>query len=105
MLLLRALDKGDGRAERAYRLYVKERLWRFNYVRVPSFRSSPLAVLPLLSACQSIRSIVFPINLLLLLASLTNSRHRPSSPSSRSKSGWRSSRRRTRASARIISGS
>jgi histone acetyltransferase 1 len=32
MLILRHLDPADNRAARAYRLQVKERLYRFNFV-------------------------------------------------------------------------
>ena len=35
MLLLQRLDKADSGAVRAYRLHVKSRLYRFNYVRFP----------------------------------------------------------------------
>ena len=48
MLVLKHMDPADERANRAYRLQVKERLYRFNYVRtfifVPSFLASPLYV-------------------------------------------------------------
>lgn len=37
MLILLRLDPTDGRAMRAYRLQVKERLYRFNFVSVPCF--------------------------------------------------------------------
>ena len=32
MLILKHMDPSDERAQRAYRLQVKERLYRFNYV-------------------------------------------------------------------------
>ena len=47
MLILKHMDPADERANRAYRLQVKERLYRFNFVRTPSslallfFSSSP----------------------------------------------------------------
>lgn len=48
MLVLKHMDPSDERANRAYRLQVKERLYRFNYVRtllfVPSFPGPPLYV-------------------------------------------------------------
>lgn len=34
MLIVLHMDPADARAERAFRLQVKERLYRFNYVRV-----------------------------------------------------------------------
>lgn len=37
MLILRHLDHADARAFRAYRLQVKERLYRFNYVSHPLY--------------------------------------------------------------------
>ena len=33
MLILKHMDPADERAQRSYRLQVKERLYRFNYVR------------------------------------------------------------------------
>ena len=36
MLVLKHMDPTDERAQRAYRLQVKERLYRFNYVRTIS---------------------------------------------------------------------
>ena len=40
MLLLKQLDKKDLNAVKAYRLHVKARLYRFNYVRHSNRRSS-----------------------------------------------------------------
>ena len=34
MLILKHMDPSDERSQRAYRLQVKERLYRFNYVRI-----------------------------------------------------------------------
>ncbi len=44
MLVLKHMDPSDERANRAYRLQVKERLYRFNYVRTLSFVPSFLAL-------------------------------------------------------------
>jgi len=44
MLILLRLDPVDSRAARAYRLQVKERLYRFNYVRTAFY---------LISVCQT----------------------------------------------------
>lgn len=47
MLLLRALDKSDSEKVKAYRLQVKARLYRFNYVRaIPASPTLKLQRLP-----------------------------------------------------------
>lgn len=44
MLILLHLDPADTRGARAYRLQVKERLYRFNYVRRVETRPSTMSV-------------------------------------------------------------
>jgi hypothetical protein len=36
MALMLKLDRGNFAKEKAFRLFIKERLYRFNYVRAPS---------------------------------------------------------------------